>query len=96
MSLILPMRTLFILFKNLPQLLHLNIISSYLIFKNILFLIIYICVDLYREAHEYSAYRGQKRVQDILDLKLWAVVSCPMWVLGTQLTLNYWAISPVL
>lgn len=32
-----------------------------------------------------DAYQGQKRVLDPLELELQAVMSCPVWVLGTEL-----------
>lgn len=34
-----------------------------------------------------GAHRGQKRVLDSLELKLWVFVRCRTWVLGTQLGL---------
>ena len=32
-----------------------------------------------------GVHRSQKRVLDLLELELQAVVSCPTWILGTEL-----------
>ena len=42
-----------------------------------------VCVCVY--ACECSAHGGQKRAPDTLELKLQAVESCLLWVLGTEL-----------
>lgn len=33
-----------------------------------------------------GACRAQKRLLNTLELQLWTAVSCPMWVLGTELS----------
>jgi hypothetical protein len=35
--------------------------------------------------YECNAFRAQKRALDPLELELQTVVSCPAWVLGTEL-----------
>lgn len=47
----------------------------------------YVCVSAWVCVYHIHAVgcRGQKRVLDALELELQAVVSCPLWVLGTTL-----------
>lgn len=49
---------------------------------------IYVCVYM---IDEYAgAQKGQKRVSSSLELGLQVVVSCPIWVLGTNGSLQEW------
>lgn len=47
--------------------------------------ILIVCIYMWVCTCECSAYRSQREVCDFLELELQAVVSCYMWVLGTDL-----------
>ena len=72
--------------------------------KIALFLFMYVCIFVSVCLVFVDAHRGQKRVSDLLELELQAVVNSPLWVLGTELwssaraanVLDLWVISPVL
>lgn len=51
-----------------------------------IFICVYTCVSVCEYVHcmHIGAYRGQKKVQDPLELKLQITVSCPTRFLGTR------------
>lgn len=54
-------------------------------YKNILFLIMCICVSVCRYVHLSAfVHRAQERVPDPLELKLQVIVSHPTWMQGTK------------
>lgn len=53
--------------------------------EEVLSVFIYIHISLCVCEHEFSAYRGQKRVMDTLELEFQAVVSLSTWVLRIKL-----------
>lgn len=70
-----------------------------------LVLCVYTCMCVCGSVHRNTGtVGGQKRASDPLELKLWAVVSCPALVLGTELrssakavcALGGWALFPAL
>lgn len=69
-----------------------------------IFMYVYMCDSVAEYVHcmYKGACRGQKKVQDALELKLQMVINCLKWFLGTQSrsfaraasALNLWDVSP--